>query len=519
MVTCRMVDKLIVTNRSALRKKYGTRGLAKISAAVHALIAADRKRDLITRLIALDSAAMKRYGAPVSDASSARQNKRAIDALYRALRPHYLLILGSIDVIPHQDPKNPMFADDHEDDPVAWGDLPYACDAAYSRDITRFIGPTRVIGRLPDMTGARAPSHLLALLKTAATHQQRPLAQYLDYFALSAAVWKKSSQLSLANIFGNARKLLLAPPTGGTIVRRKLSPRSHFINCHGALADPSFYGEDRKSMPLALDSNDVRGRIRDGTVAAVECCYGAELYDSIALRLPSPICQSYLAHGAYGYFGSTTIAYGPLQGNGAADLITQYFLLEVQAGQSIGLAALKAQQRYVQQVNELDPIDLKTLAQFYLLGDPSVQPVKVDSPTRTPPAGTRGVAKRSVRAARRANTKRIGDLLRETKPTASHPTAPTRSPSVRRQLREIAKQIGASPAASFTAFAVECAGRLDGRKRAPRRAAETSDTADKYHLLVTTADHLAKADVGSRVAVVARETSQRIVAYRVYYQR
>ena len=50
-----MVDKLIVTNRSALRKKYGTRGLAKITAAVNALIAADRKRDLTTRLIALDS--------------------------------------------------------------------------------------------------------------------------------------------------------------------------------------------------------------------------------------------------------------------------------------------------------------------------------------------------------------------------------------------------------------------------------------------------------------------------------
>ena len=128
-----MVDKLIVTNRAALRRKYGARGLAKVTTAVNALIAADRKRGLLTRLIALDQAAMKRYGPAVTDASSARQNKRAIDALYRALRPHYLMILGSIDVVPHQDPKNPVFADDQEDDPVAWGDLPYACDASYSR--------------------------------------------------------------------------------------------------------------------------------------------------------------------------------------------------------------------------------------------------------------------------------------------------------------------------------------------------------------------------------------------------
>jgi hypothetical protein len=66
MVTCNMVDKLIVTNHAALRRKYGARGLAKVTAAVKALIAADRKRGLMTRLIALDSAAMK----PVRRATS-----------------------------------------------------------------------------------------------------------------------------------------------------------------------------------------------------------------------------------------------------------------------------------------------------------------------------------------------------------------------------------------------------------------------------------------------------------------
>ena len=46
-----------------------------------------------------------------------------------------------------------------------------------------------------------------------------------------------------------------------------------------------------------------------------------------------------------------------------------------------------------------------------------------------------------------------------------------------------------------------------------------ADVADKYYLLITTADHLDKTDVGARVAVVARETAERIVAYRIYYQR
>ena len=62
-----MNDKIIVTNLGALRKKYGTKGLTKIRAAITALIAADKKRGLATRLFALDSASemKKAKGAAV----------------------------------------------------------------------------------------------------------------------------------------------------------------------------------------------------------------------------------------------------------------------------------------------------------------------------------------------------------------------------------------------------------------------------------------------------------------------
>ena len=126
-----------------------------------------------------------------------------------------------------------------------------------------------------------------------------------------------------------------------------------------------------------MTSDAVKKKIKAGTVAAVECCYGAELYDSVTLALPMPICQRYLEQGAYGYFGSSTIAYGPAEGNGAADLITRFFLLAILDGASLGRAALMARQHFVEEVGELDPVDLKTLAQFSLLGDPSVQPARV----------------------------------------------------------------------------------------------------------------------------------------------
>src|SRR5512145_948652 len=148
-----MDDKIIVTNRSALTMKYGSKGLATIRTALRALIAADKKRGIQSRVVYLnDRAAMKRIGGkPVTTPADPRENKEAIDALFKSLTPDYLMILGAPDVVPHQDLDNPAYDPRDDDDDHAWGDLPYACDASYSRDPARFVGPTRVVGRLPDL--------------------------------------------------------------------------------------------------------------------------------------------------------------------------------------------------------------------------------------------------------------------------------------------------------------------------------------------------------------------------------
>ena len=58
-------DKVIATNAKALRAKYGADGFAKIAAALDAMVAADARRGLSTRVIPIDSSAdMARYGAP-----------------------------------------------------------------------------------------------------------------------------------------------------------------------------------------------------------------------------------------------------------------------------------------------------------------------------------------------------------------------------------------------------------------------------------------------------------------------
>jgi hypothetical protein len=510
-----MTDKLIVTNKAALRAKYGAAGLRKVMGAVAALLAADRKRGLAARLVDLSSAAMmKRLNAPVvTDAMHPKQNKDGIDGLFRALEPDYLMLLGSIDVIPHQDLANPVYADDKEDDPKAWSDLPYACDAAYSRDIADFVGPTRVVARLPDLTGARDPAHLLKLLATAAHVRTRPLKDYAPYFAISVRLWKRSTEQSLENIFGNDDTLAISPPSSAAR-SRSLDRLSHFINCHGGLADPQFYGEYRGKFPVAMATRHTRSKIVEGTVAAAECCYGGELYDSVTLAVDEPICQSYLAHGAYAFLGSTTIAYGPARGNGAADLITQYFLIEVQKGASIGRAMLDARLGYVRQSAEMDPIDLKTLAQFCLYGDPSVHPVERDSPTTVPRGIDPAEARRYARAERRAKMRLSGETLQQSKPTASRASMVRPTKAVEKSLRSIARAVGVDAKARFMTFDVS-----GGLAPARRSLTKLNAQCERYHVMIAALPGRRKSDLGGRVAIVAKEAGARVVGYRVYLQK
>src|SRR5690348_7308857 len=76
-------DKVIVTNVSALRAKYGEK-FARVKAAIDAMIAADAGRDLVTRLIAIDSQTdMARVGAKaVTSAVDQAGAKAAVDAIY-----------------------------------------------------------------------------------------------------------------------------------------------------------------------------------------------------------------------------------------------------------------------------------------------------------------------------------------------------------------------------------------------------------------------------------------------------
>lgn len=510
-----MDDKVIVTNKAALLAKYGSSGVKAVKQGIDALVAADAVRGIRTRLVYLDQAtSMKPFGRHlVKKAADPRQNKEAIDAVFRGADPEYLMILGATDVVPHQDLRNPLYKPGDDDDVHAYGDLPYACDAAYSRDITRFRGPTRVISRLPDLTGAKDAGHLLKLLKIAATHRSRAPADYTAYFGLSAQSWKESTGLSLENVFGRASNLRVAPASGPAFTAQQLGALAHFINCHGAGTDDRFYGQKGEKYPTAMQAAKVKGKIRNGTIAAVECCYGAELYDSVTLSLPIPICQQYLADGTYGYLGSTTIAYGPATGNGLADLLTQYFLLALLEGASVGRAALLARQKFVGQAGELDPYDLKTLGQFNVLGDPSIHPVKLPNPTGTPKGVAAEVASRQQRRERRARMKLNGEFLQDTKPTAARKAVGgRRSAAVKQALGNISRMAGIGAKREFTAYAVSVP---TGMRRGLGKAANA--VASRYY--VTVYRPRPGGGLNPAVGAVAKEVDGRIVGFRIYEEK
>jgi len=364
-----MVKKTILVDGQALERKYGARAHDAWKA-VDDLVAADSNRGIEAQVVKLDDAAGPAGSAVIATGAGWTAVKGAVDAVVRAINPDYLMLLGGPDLLPHCRLDNPT-ADDG--DLSVPSDLPYACDAPASTTAADFRGPTRVIARLPDVPGAVDPEVFLQILRHACDWESRSREDYEPYLGISADVWTGSTTLTLTQAYGSAGDMQISPPNGPNWSGSLLNRLSHFANLHGAPASTEYYGQRGRSYPVAHAASIVDGHVATGTVAAAEACYGGELFAPADGVLPIPL--AYLRSGAYGFFGSTTIAYGPTASNDWADVLCRLFQTCVLQGTSIGHAGLRARQEYITQSAPLDPIDLKTLAQFLILGDPSVQPV------------------------------------------------------------------------------------------------------------------------------------------------
>jgi hypothetical protein len=374
--------KLIITSKANLKLKYQNKfsALQKLFAK---LVKADKKKKLDTKVVYIDDpASVAKFGIKAVPLVNEKNCKDAFDQLFKKQQPAYMVIFGAQDVFPFQELDNELYDPDPEkdNDLTVPSDLPYACESHYSKKLASFKDPARVVGRIPDLPKKGDIEYVRTLIEDNIRHKSVSQDNYLkNYFAVTALVWRKSTQESTQNIYGNFSKLLESPPAKGGYSKSQLAPLSHFYNCHGALVDTNYYGQQGSSFPTALASPDLKNKISYGTVVAAECCYGSQLLDPAESGLS--IASNYLLNHALLFMGSSTIAYGPPSGQGLADLICQYFLINVHNGASAGRALLEARQKFLSENGPtFDAHELKTMGQFYLLGDPSLTLVKTEAP-------------------------------------------------------------------------------------------------------------------------------------------
>ncbi|CAN5159337.1 hypothetical protein BH09BAC2_BH09BAC2_13660 [soil metagenome] len=240
------------------------------------LIASDKKKNIETIVIYPDdkqSAARVniRYIKMITRESC----KSAIDEIFKKFNPAYLVIFGAQDIIPFQEINNPC----EDFDTVVPSDLPYACEAAFSKDIASFTGPSRVVGRIPDIPASADINYLKTIMETIINYKSVKPEKLLNYFSVTADVWKKSTQQTVINIFGNSTRLITSPSKIVSYTKSDIKPLTHFYNCHGSPDDHKYYGQKGKKYPIAQNAPDLEGKISEGTIVAAECCYGAQLFD------------------------------------------------------------------------------------------------------------------------------------------------------------------------------------------------------------------------------------------------
>jgi len=372
-----MATKIILTIQSRLQSKYGP-DFPALQNLFTQLVNADAIKGLTTRFVFIDDVATaQKYGYPMPAVFDERACKNIVDHIFwKENNPEYLAIFGAQDVFPFQQLTNQLFGQPGGDpDKFIPSDLPYASDAPYSTDCNAFTSVTRVMGRIPDEQEAGNLDYVKTIIDQIIAARPANPASCNTYFANSAFVWTGSSQTSLRNIFGNSMSMKISPTDNtGLFVHGDIANLPHFFNLHGALNRTAYYGQQGNTYPQALLPSDLNGSVVPGSFVAAECCYGAQQLNRTTFG--QSIADAYLQSKASVFMGSSTVSYGPPIGQGLADLITQYFMKNVLNGASSGRALLLARQKFLSVSGPtLDFHELKTLAQFYILGDPSVQPV------------------------------------------------------------------------------------------------------------------------------------------------
>jgi hypothetical protein len=385
---------LILGNRGALTRRFGVDGWRRIDDQLQKVCTVLRGQGMTLCAGYIDQADSLVLGDMVVRQPIPAE-PLAIRDLIRRFAEHCgaaqvelatVVLIGGDECIPFHRLQNPI----PDDDRVIFSDNPYACDDA------GYLIPQRIVSRLPEGDDDD-PTLLLNMLTTmtdyhrSAHHQGRQgfdVAAWLrirsgvgDRLArgVAAEVWQEPSRLVLRNLHADAKLILSPPHTNQSSAHKVIAGREVlYLNLHGAAGMPHFYGQPADAwgaataLPIALSPDHIQRSAVAGTIIISEACYGAEL---AGRNIRNSIPLKALSQGALAFVGATVNAYGssvaPLLG---ADLLFERLTHHLATGMPVGMSLHYARLEFAQTMYDrqgfLDDVDMKTLIEFILLGDP-----------------------------------------------------------------------------------------------------------------------------------------------------
>ena len=301
--------------------------------------------------------------------------------VYRVAVPDYLLIIGDYYTIPCKQWRclSPR------DNKVIPSDLPYITLSTISPwlGIRYKLSNSTKVGRIPTSAVNNFAEAVEYLNFTA---DYKPYSGVKGY-GYSAESWSSvSSEVVNGKFpFGMSPTFTsepaLASKYGFTLIS-PISPTCNllYFNLHGAEVTHSWYGEtsdrrlaqrmynNRDSM-LAFNRNLLPQK-SGGYAVMTEACYGAKPF---IYKNDKSILVHALTNGCVAFVGSTTPAWGGVGTQMVfADVLAHFYLKYIQSGRTAG-------DSYILALNEVmnwplggRELKIKTWAQFFLYGDPSV---------------------------------------------------------------------------------------------------------------------------------------------------
>ena len=353
---------IIYTNLSLLAEKLNT-SISSLTSVIENFIKSASNRGI--------GYTLKDVSDSFSTVGSVENHIRIIKSTVQELKPKYLFILGSSNVIPSIIWENK--ASDCGSDADVSSDLPYATldtTSPFEGQEYDFEDTLRV-GRLPNIDFENYFANL---------NEGCGKIDTISTFAESAEVWVEET-IDIYSHIKSGPNVHTSPEHTTETTKSTISSSGNsnlfLFNLHGSNQTEYWYGQRGGSYPEAVAPDTFDG-LEKPYFLAVEACYGAAYEDR---EIDKSILLSSLSGKCISFLGSSRIAFGTPRAPGScADVICGEYLKNLKSGMTVGDALEKARRELMK---ESDAEEIKTLAEFSLYGDPSARIFGEPKPTKT----------------------------------------------------------------------------------------------------------------------------------------